>query len=47
MSIFSRKAGKIPSTRAGRVFDEAKRSVKKPSKDEVAAQRNKKSGGKK
>lgn len=49
MSIFSRKpsAPKIRSTRAGRVLDDAKRDVKRKGKDEVAEQRNKKSGGKK
>lgn len=41
MGIFSKKpTGSIPSTRAGRVIDDAKRDVRK--KDELAEKRAKK-----
>lgn len=48
MGIFGKSkpnAGRIRSTKAGRVLDDAKRDVDR--KDEVAQQRAKKSGGKK
>lgn len=43
MKIFG-KSG-IRATKAGKVLDEAKRDVKRP-KDEVAAKRQQKNGGK-
>jgi len=47
MGIFSKNAGKIRATKAGRVLDEAKRDVRRP-KDQVAAKRQQKQqGGKK
>jgi len=44
MGIFSKNAGKIRATKAGRVVDDAKRDVKR--KDEVAAKRDQKNQGK-